>query len=210
MHEETRAKLLEKTWAKYENIVFITDNPESSLKHHIFIGDYIPGLTYHPKNVLKMFRLFLDVYDDYDFFMMVDDDSYVYVEKLKLYLSFFDKDDNYMIGDFLNWIPHKLVSHPHLTTDYNEWPGGGSGLVFTKKCIQTFLSLAREFNIPYENHDVWLHRLYMLSDKRTIKRVHCPGFHQYNSKNLLCTPVISVHLEHDMNRVYDWHLKDTP
>jgi hypothetical protein len=51
----------------------------------------------------------------------------------------------------------------------------------------------------------------MNSDKR-IKRVDCPGFHQYNSKTLLHkysktdNNIISVHLERDMNLIYDYHV----
>jgi len=77
-----------------------------------------------------MFNLFLTNYEDYDFFMIIDDDSYLYIDKLKLYLSFFDKNDAYMIGDFLNWIAPRTESD--FTCDYNKWPSGGPGLVFTK------------------------------------------------------------------------------
>jgi hypothetical protein len=51
----------------------------------------------------------------------------------------------------------------------------------------------------------------MVSDK-SIKRVDCPGFHQYNSKTLLdkypktSNLLISVHLEHDMNLMHAYHI----
>lgn len=207
-YENSRAKLLENTWANAANIVFITDNPESTLKNHIYIGEYKSGPTYHPENVIKMFKLFIEKYNDYDFFMMIDDDSYLYVEKLEAYLSFFDKDDNYMIGDFLNWVT--LHTRPEFTCDYNKWVGGGPGIVFTKKCIETFLTLIHTFKIPYVNHDVWLHWLYMLSDK-LIKRVHCPAFYQYGAENLLKKynktdpQLISIHLERNMDLLYKFH-----
>ena len=137
-YEETRAKIIENTWGKDNtNVVFITDNENSSLKNHIYIGPYKSGPTYHPENVIKMFNLFLTNYSDYDFFMIIDDDSYLYIEKLKQYLSFFDKNDTYMIGDFLNWIAPR--PEPEFTCDYNKWISGGPGIVFTKKCIEKFL-----------------------------------------------------------------------
>ena len=211
-YEETRAKLIEKTWGDNKDVVFITDNLNSSLKNHIYIGNYKSGPTYHPENVIKMFNLFINKYSNYDFFMMIDDDSYLYIEKLKLYLSFFDKNDTYMIGDFLNWVAPR--SEPNFTCDYNRWVSGGPGIVFTKKCIEEFLKLINKFSIPPTNHDVWLHILYMLSDKR-IKRVDCPGFHQYNSKTLLNkydkldNNIISIHLERNMELIYDYHITKT-
>jgi selenocysteine lyase/cysteine desulfurase len=54
-YEETRAKLLEQTWANNTDTVFITDNATSKLNNHIYIGDYLKGHTYHPENVKKMF-----------------------------------------------------------------------------------------------------------------------------------------------------------
>jgi len=208
-YEESRAKLIEKTWGNHSDVVFITDNENSSLKNHIYIGPYQPGPTYHPENVIKMFYLFLSNYDDYDFFMMIDDDSYLYIDKLKSYLSFFDKNDTYMIGDFLNWVAPR--SEPNFTCDYNRWVSGGPGIVFTKKCIQTFLSLIQTLNVQYTNHDVWLHILYLHSDKR-IKRVDCPSFHQYNAKTLLqkygkeSNNIISVHLERNMELMLEYHI----
>ncbi len=208
-YEESRAKLIEASWGNAEDVVFITDNPTSTLKNHICIGEYKRGPTYHPENVIKMFHIFLNKYNDYDFFMIIDDDSYLYIDKLKQYLSFFDKDDAYMIGEYLNWV--SLRTERDFTCDYNRWPHGGCGLVFTKKCILIFLRLIQTIKIPYYNHDVWLHRLYMLSDKR-IKRVDCPGFHQYNSKELLKkysktdNNIISVHLEHNMDLINEFHI----
>jgi hypothetical protein len=208
IYEESRAKLIESTWGNTEDVVFITDNPNSSLKNNIYIGEYKRGPTYHPENVIKMFNIFIQNYNDYDFFMIIDDDSYLYIEKLKLYLSFFDKDDTYMIAEFLNWVAPR--AEPHFTCDYNKWASGGPGIVFTKNCILTYINLLQKFNISYTNHDVWLHNLYMLSDKR-IKRVDCPGFHQYNADKLLQkystsdNRIISVHLEKKMELIYDYH-----
>ena len=36
-YEESRAKLIENTWGKSENVVFITDNPDCSLQKYIYI-----------------------------------------------------------------------------------------------------------------------------------------------------------------------------
>ena len=208
-YEETRSKLLENTWANSDNIVFITDNEHSTLNNHIYMGPYKrDGFSYHPESLKKMFNLFLERYSHYDFFMIVDDDSYVYVEKLKLYLSFFDKDQPYMIGDFLNW-PYVLPDYK-FGGNYNNWVGGGPGIVFTKSCIIEYIRLYNEHNIPLLSHDVWLHYLYSLSNSM-IKRTHCPGFHQYDSDKLYKTfpkdsnNLVSVHFNGDMSLLEKYH-----
>lgn len=43
LYEESRAKLIESTWGSAEDVVFITDNPQSTLKKHIYIGEYMRG-----------------------------------------------------------------------------------------------------------------------------------------------------------------------
>jgi hypothetical protein len=210
-YEETRSKLLENTWANNKDIVFITDNEKCELQNHIYIGPYKAGSTYHPENVKKMFYLFSQRYTDYDFFMIVDDDSYVYVEKLKNYLSFFDKDKPYMIGDFLNWPSFRATIK--FGGNYNYWIGGGPGIVFTKSCIIEYITLYSKHNIPYTNHDVWLHNLYKKSNAH-IRRVHCPGFHQFNACELYKqfskedNNLISVHLNHDMTLISKYHISE--
>jgi len=206
-YEESRAKKIENTWGMCENVIFITDNPNSSLKNNIYIGEYKKGPTYHPENVIKMFILFIKNYSHYDWFMIIDDDSYLFIDKLMKYLEFQDKDDTLMIGDFLNW-PTFIKTYD---LSYNFWVGGGPGIVFTKKCIETFLKLINEYKGEYNNHDVWLHNIFLSSNKKTIKRIHCCGFHQYNnftqeklksvSKNLL----ISIHLNRNMDSLYKFH-----
>ena len=207
-YENKRAKLLENTWANGNDIVFITDNAQSKLKNHIYIGPYQTGPTYHPENVKKMFDLFLNKYNDYDFFMMIDDDSYLYVEKLKSFLSFFDKEQPYMIGDFINWT--HLNSSFNFGGKYEHWIGGGPGIVFTKSCIIEYVILYNKHKINPCNHDVWLHQLFNLSNGR-IKRTHCPGFHQYDENNLYKkysiddNKLISVHLNRNMDLLTNYH-----
>jgi hypothetical protein len=217
IYENSRAKLLENSWADDDNIIFITDNENCELKNYIYIGPYTNGPTYHPENVKKMFNLFKEKYNDYDYFMIVDDDTYLYVDKLKLFLSFFDKEQPYMIGDFLNWTNlYKDINN--FGGNYDYWIGGGPGIVFTKSCLIEFMNLYNKYNIEYCNHDVWLHRLFNLSDGK-IKRTHCPGFHQYNEGQMnnlsdkylykkfaiKDNNLISIHLNHDMSLISKYH-----
>jgi hypothetical protein len=210
LYEETRAKLLENTWAKNNiDIVFITDNENCKLNNYIYIGNYNYGATYHPINIKKMFYIFMDKYANYDYYMIIDDDSYLYLDKLKQYLSYFNKDKPYMIGDFLNWTDYQ--DGYNFSGNYNFWVGGGPGIVFTKSCINEFINLYNTNNTDIMNHDVWLHHLYTLSNYK-IKRVHCPAFHQYNGEELYkhypldSNHLISIHLNHDMNLLNKYHI----
>ena len=209
-YEESRAKKIENTWGAKENIVFITDNPNTTLKNNIYIGKYKQGPTYHPENVIKMFTLFIKKYNHYDWFMIIDDDSYLYIDRLMKFLEFHDKDDCLMIGDYLNWpsYHHELKEY-----SYNLWCSGGPGIVFTKKCIETFLILINNYKGNICNHDVWLHNIFLSVGKKLIKRIHCCGFHQYHThvlsenelkkipKNLL----ISIHLNRQLDLLSKFH-----
>jgi hypothetical protein len=208
-YEETRAKLLERTWAKgHDNVIFITDNQHSTLKNHIYIGPYGTGATYHPGTVLKMFNLFLNNYSDYDYYMMIDDDSYLYIDKLLNFLSFFDKNEAYMIGDFLNWPKFHEYSN---NGNYHLWVSGGPGIVFTKSCIIEYIILFGKFNRAYYNHDVWLHELFKVSDG-SIRRVHCPGFHQNGAEDLYKkyanndNNLVSIHFNGNMSLLSNYHI----
>lgn len=208
-YEETRAKLLERTWANgRDNVVFITDNEHSTLKNHIYIGPYAVGATYHPATVLKMFDLFLQRYSDYDYYMMIDDDSYLYIDKLLNFLSFFDKNEAYMIGDFLNWPKFHEFSN---NGNYHLWISGGPGIVFTKSCIIEYIILFGKFNRAYYNHDVWLHELFKLSNGN-IRRVHCPGFHQngaedlYKKYTISDNNLVSIHFNSNMSLLQNYHI----
>jgi hypothetical protein len=206
LYEESRAKLIESTWGNTDDVVFITDNPESKLKNNVYLGKYDMRYSYPPFNVYKMFKLFTEKYSDYDWFMIIDDDSYLYIKKLKAYLSYFDKEDSYMIGDFLNWIKY----NDKFCYDYTRWVSGGPGIVFSKSTIEKYLDLMCNKVCRVANHDVWLNNLFNISDK-SIKRVDCPGFHQYNSPALLkkysktSNNLISIHLERKMELMQEFH-----
>ena len=209
-YEESRARLLENTWANNPDVVFITDNPKCTLKKYRYIGPPRTSFTYDPESLLNIFNICLIEYVKYDFYMIIDDDSYVYIDKLKNYLTFFDPKQPYMIGDFLNW-PHLNANYKY-GGNYQHWVGGGAGIVFTKSTITEYGVLARTNNVQYSNHDTWLNDLYKRSDGR-IKRVHGPGFHQYGAEylyknfSLEDNNLISIHLNHDMELLSNYHLE---
>jgi len=217
-YEHSRAKKIEKTWGNKENVVFITDNEHSSLKKHIYIGEYKKGGAHRScDNATKIFNLFLNNYSNYDWMMIIDDDSYLYIEKLLSYLSFYDPNDCLMMGDFLNWCERGAgpLFNGQITPgpNYSVWPGGGPGIVFSKSCVEFFLQLIANIEIPYVNYDVWLHYLYLIGGQAKIKRIHCPGFHQNGSKELIkkypldSKLLISIHLERNMELLDAFHIQ---
>ena len=117
-------------------------------------------------------------------------------------------NDCYMIGDFLNWIKY----NNNFCYDYNTWVSGGPGIVFSKSCIEEYIRLILEKEVILANHDKWLHNLFESSNK-SIKRVDCPGFHQYGSQELLNkysqsenkNNIISIHLERKMELLKEFH-----
>ena len=118
-YEESRAKLIENTWGNNTNIVFITDSEKCSLKNFKYIGNMN---TTKPPAIIKMFNLWMSNYSTFDWFMIIDDDSYLYLDTLLDYLTYHNKNDSLMIGDFLNW----TENHPsYYTYDYSKWIGGG-------------------------------------------------------------------------------------
>lgn len=206
---ESRALIVQNTWAKNRNnVYFITDQPTDKLQQSICIGKYPPIFTYHPVNVHKMFQLFLSdqFAPHYDFFMFIDDDSYLFIDKLLKYLEFFNPNDQLIIADFLNWSTHI----PNFTADYASWPSGGPGMIFTKSSIYLLLKQMEITKIPFNNHDVWIHNLYLKTNKK-IKRIHCPGFHQYqvplllSQTNIMHGSLISLHLEKHMELMEQIH-----
>jgi hypothetical protein len=208
VYEHSRASKIFETWGNRDDVIFITDTTKSTLKNNICIGEYPAGYTYHPENVIKMFNLFISNFTDSEWYMIVDDDTYVYVDRLLEFLDFYDANDCLMLGDFLNW-----TSNNNLDLTYDKWIGGGAGIIFTRSCVRKFLDLTVKYPGKYNNHDVWLHNLYNMGGKKDIKRIHCPGFHQQKMNNvaedqlqhILPKQLISIHLRHDIDLLYKFN-----
>jgi hypothetical protein len=244
-YEQSRCSHILETWfqsasdLKNIEVCFWTDNEFSELPNSIYQGPYSLGATYHPSTVIKIFQYFLNT-QKYDWLMLIDDDSYLAVDKLISYLRLFSPTQAYLIGDFVNW---PLYRKEHLegfvssylgeplnpNDEYQLWPGGGPGLVFTKSSVINFLTIVNDqikkdkySKPPNTNHDVWLHTLLKSSSSAAI-RVHCPGFHQYGNNEffldkhgemrsllheegkLVGDRLISVHLNGKIDQMHELH-----
>jgi len=217
---EERAKVIKETWAKDKtNVIYVTDDPECKEDNFFYLGPYRRG--FDPIIIRKMFELYLEKYSDYDWFMIMDDDAYLFIDKLTEYLEYFDKRDSYMIGDCLNWIPY-VNELPEIAfqkkLDYNAWFSGGPGIVFSKSAVEDYL---RMIYLSDKNgivdgmkygYDLWLaYLLYFASDQKSVRRIHCPGFHQYGDTEIIAKYprdsklLISIHFNKKMDELQVFH-----
>lgn len=230
-YEQPRCGQILETWASQSvsgvDIGFVTDNPSCGLPGSICMGPYPTGATYHPETFVKMLRLFRDRRDLHDWFMVVDDDTYVYIERLLNFLDLVDPGRPLLIGDFINW-PSFYPEWPRVyqgcmkrpppsNFDYGLWPGGGPGLLFSASCVDNLLAMISELEtsghpaLAVANHDVWLHRIIDVQGQSRIARLHCPGFHQFGDEALLLVGrdcparLISVHLNHQLHLMKEFH-----
>ena len=217
---EERGKILQETWTKdRSNVMFITDDPDCREKNFIYLGEYRRG--FDPIIIRKVFELYLTQYNDYGWFMIIDDDAYLFIDKLVAYLEYFDERDCYMIGDALNWIPH-VNELPELgfnkRLDYNSWFSGGPGIVFSKSGVEEYLRMIYTSDkyglvdgMKY-GYDLWFAFLfYFASDQKKVRRIHCPGFHQYGDALLIekyskdSKLLISIHFNKKMDELIKFH-----
>lgn len=230
-YEQSRCKAILETWAQKErdriSISFWTDNPSSFLPGAIYKAPYPGGCTYHPSTFTEILDHFKTQESGFDWFMVVDDDTYVYPERLLSFLTTLEEGRSLLAGDFINWplrypswrsVYESCLNKPApLNYDYRLWPGGGAGLVFSASGVSNVLDMINELEAGQSpllspiNHDVWLHRMIEERGASRIARIHCPGFHQFGDRELLPVErsrpgvLVSVHLNHDIELMHAFH-----
>ena len=122
---------------------------------------------------------------------MIDDDSYLFINRLIYFLTKLDHTKNLLLGDYCNW--NKLK--PNNPNKY-RWPGGGPGIIFTQKSAKTYFELGGKYLKSITNHDCWLNDIYKIEKLcKIVQRVHIPYFFQYIPKNMNIydNSIISLH-----------------
>ena len=136
-HRETRIDFIKQTWLRdVENYVIISDY-EDKLLNTIKITE---DETYE-SNVEKNFKSFIYFYEnygDYDWFMNLDDDTFLNYDNLKLLLNSLSKEEVFMLG---------RINYGTLPQDTSlNYCSGGAGYVFNKKTLEILKDIDMSYN----------------------------------------------------------------
>ena len=193
-NERERSKVTWELWAQHygEHVSFLGDDDQLP-------GTRIPvtGHSYSNESLVALFKHWTSL--PYDWFMLVDDDTYVFTDRLNEYLKFFDTHSLYAIGDWLNW-PLRHNKSPNF-----YWIGGGGGMLFSRPLVFKLADSKLppvKFTRGKGNHDKILSRF--VTAMPHVKRIHAAGFIQYGATQLdpleIINPyVMTIHAEGDLN-----------
>ncbi|KAK7096059.1 hypothetical protein V1264_005405 [Littorina saxatilis] len=131
---QSRAKVVRDTWGRRANkILFFSSKGDPDLPT---IGlDVGEGRQHLMEKTNRAFRYIYENYiDDADWFMKVDDDTYVIVENLRYFLSGENSSEPVYFGHhfhmpFQTWTREKFQLHYH---------SGGAGYVISKEALKRF------------------------------------------------------------------------
>jgi len=136
-HSQSRLEFIEKTWLKKVDDYVIISDIESPEKKTIKVCDD----SSYESNVIKNFNSF-DVFDkkfsDFDWYMNLDDDTFLNYENLKNHLRDYSTDEIFMLGR-INY--GTLPSEPSL-----NYCSGGAGYVFNRKTLDLLKKIDLSYN----------------------------------------------------------------
>lgn len=134
---DSRIKLIENTWLKdVENYVIISDYEDKSLNTVKITEDE----TYE-SNVEKNFKSFTHFYEnysDFDWFMNLDDDTFLNYKNLKTALESYSLDDIFMLG---------RINYGSLPQDMSlNYCSGGAGYLVNRKTLEILKDIDMSYN----------------------------------------------------------------
>lgn len=162
---DSRIKLIQDTWLKdVENYVIMTDYDDESTKSIKITHD-----STYESNVeknFKSFSYFYENYNDFDWFMNLDDDTFLNYNNLKLLLSTHSKEDIFMLG---------RINYGSLPEDTSlNYCSGGAGYVFNRKTLE-FL---KDIDMSYNKSRFADANVGMFCRDNNIKLIDCDLFNQ--------------------------------
>jgi hypothetical protein len=136
-HYDSRIKLIQKTWLNdVENYVVISDYEDENLNTIKVTED-----TTYESNVeknFKSFEVFYEKYNDFDWYMNLDDDSFLNFKNLKLCLENYSLDEIFMLG---------RICYGSLPADTSlNYCSGGAGYVFNRKTLEVLKDINQSYN----------------------------------------------------------------
>ncbi|XP_070179067.1 uncharacterized protein [Littorina saxatilis] len=132
---QSRAKMIRDTWGKRTNtILFFSSKNDPDLPA---IGlNVTEGRTHLMEKTNRAFRYIYDNHmDDADWFMKVDDDTYVIMENLRYLLSGENSSEPLFLGHHFHL---RYRSRGAGTMKYLHYQSGGAGYVISKEALRRF------------------------------------------------------------------------
>jgi hypothetical protein len=137
-HTDSRIKFIKDSWLKdVEDYVILSDHSDIDSKTY-----QITENSSYESNVeknFKSFKFFYDNYSDFDWFINLDDDTFLNYNNLKEYIQSLSEDEIFMTG-FINY--GTLPSDTSL-----NYCSGGAGYVFNKKTLEILKDINNLYNL---------------------------------------------------------------
>jgi hypothetical protein len=177
---ESRINIIKDTWLQdTENYVIISDYNDTSLNTVKVTED-----TTYESNVIKnfeSFKHFYNNYSDFDWFLNLDDDTFLNYKNLKSLINSLSVEDIFMLG---------RINYGTLPDDLSlNYCSGGAGYLFNRKTLEILKDIdmtynksrfadanvgfyCRDNNIPIIDNDLFHQRepSYYGSDENKIKK----------------------------------------
>jgi hypothetical protein len=171
-----RAKAVLETWGRgLDNLYFIVDKP-MGLPNEVVTG----FSTYHELSQKSAFMWDWASKQDYKWFIKIDDDSYLWTDRLVKELCKYDHRTKMALGDLTN-----MSECANWWDIY--WISGGAGIVVSKPTLEI---LKGRTSVHITMEDVWLADI--LIDNK-IPMLNVKGMCQYFDDNVNFEKLISLH-----------------
>ena len=134
---ESRINIIKNTWLQdTENYVIISDYNDTSLNTVKITED-----STYESNVIKnfkSFKYFYENYSDFDWFLNLDDDTFLNYKNLKSLINTLSVEDIFMLG---------RINYGSLPEDLSlNYCSGGAGYLFNQKTLEILKDIDMTYN----------------------------------------------------------------
>jgi len=127
----TKAKAVQDTWGKRCNILLFMSSKNDTKMTNVIGLDVPEGRENLTLKTTAAFKyVYENHYDDADWFIKADDDTFVILENLRYFLSQYNSSDRHYFG--------------HYFAPFGGYNSGGAGYVFSKETLKEFYGLMND------------------------------------------------------------------
>ncbi|CAC5416715.1 C1GALT1 [Mytilus coruscus] len=130
----SKAKAVNDTWGRRCNKTVFSQNRPSTIPNVVYLDLAKDGRKHLTDKVVRIFEYVHKQFTEYDWFLKADDDTYVILENLRHFLTFFKSNKPVYLGQ-----NYKLYTKQ----GYNS---GGAGYILSKEALNKLM-----FGIKYKN-----------------------------------------------------------